>query len=194
MRIVGGRLKGRTLFAPKGRATRPTADRTREAVFNILVHADWAPPLEGVRVMDVFAGSGAFGFETLSRGGAFGLFIETDAAARGAIRANAEALDLLGVARVHRRDATKLGDKPAGLGAPFDLAFLDPPYGHGLVEHTLPRLAEGGWLAPHAVVAAETGADDPTPVADGFTLLDERAYGAAKVAFLRLSAQDDGDA
>src|SRR5215813_10813764 len=124
MRIVGGKFKGRGLSAPPGRATRPTADRARQSIFNILEHAEWSPGLQGRRVLDLFAGSGALGLEALSRGAAFALFVETDEAARGAIRVNIEALSLFGVTRVHRRDATDLGKKPAGLGVSFDLVFI----------------------------------------------------------------------
>ena len=131
MRIVAGRFRGRPLAAPDGRATRPTSDRARQALFDTLAHAAWAPDLEGARVIDLFAGSGALGFEALSRGAAFTLFVETDEAARGAIRENIDALDLFGATRVHRRDATDLGPRPASAGAPFDLAFLDPPYRQG---------------------------------------------------------------
>ena len=109
MRIVGGQFRGRALVAPEGKATRPTSDRAREALFNILAHAAWAPDLDGARVIDLFAGSGALGFEAISRGGAFCLFVETDDAARGAIRENAEALGLFGRTRVHRRSAIDLG-------------------------------------------------------------------------------------
>ncbi|MBY0564752.1 MAG: 16S rRNA (guanine(966)-N(2))-methyltransferase RsmD [Hyphomonadaceae bacterium] len=184
MRIVGGRFKGRTLAAPPGRETRPTADRAREAVFNILEHAAWSPGLEGRRVLDLFAGSGALAFEAVSRGAAFALFVETDAAARGAIRDNVEALELFGVTRIHRRDATDLGDKPAGLGEPFDLVFLDPPYRKGLGEHALSRLKPGGWIASEALIVFECAADEEPNVA-GFEQLDARDYGAAKVLFLK---------
>lgn len=184
MRIVGGRFKGRAIAAPPGRDTRPTSDRAREAVFNILAHADWSPGLEGRRVLDLFAGAGGLGLEALSRGAAFALFVETDAGARGAIRDNIEALGLFGVTRIHRRDATDLGVKPAGLGEPFDLVFLDPPYGKGLGERTLAKLAQGGWVTPDAVIVFECGADE-TPATPGFEALDERLYGAAKVLFLR---------
>ncbi|MGE3304199.1 MAG: 16S rRNA (guanine(966)-N(2))-methyltransferase RsmD [Hyphomonadaceae bacterium] len=183
MRIIAGTFKGRGIEAPSGRATRPTADRAREAVFNILAHAPWSPGLEGRRVIDLFAGSGAMGLEALSRGAAFALFVETDAAARGAIRANIEALGLFAQTRVHRRDACNLGLRPAGLDAPFDLAFLDPPYGQGLGEIALQRLREGGWITPDALITFECGADE-TPAHPGFTLQDERAYGAAKALFL----------
>jgi len=184
MRIVGGKFKGRALVAPEGRATRPTSDRAREAVFNILAHAPWSAGFEGRRVLDLFAGSGALGFEALSRGAAFALFVDTDAAARGAIRENIEALGLFGVSRLHRRDATDLGLKPAGLGAPFDLVFLDPPYGQGLGETALQRIIEGQWIAPEALIVFECGAEE-TPETPGYEELDARHYGAAKVLFLK---------
>jgi 16S rRNA (guanine966-N2)-methyltransferase len=153
-------------------------------VFNVLEHANWSAGLEGQRVLDLFAGAGALGLEALSRGAAFALFVDTDAAARGAIRDNIEALGLYGVARIHRRDATDLGVKPAGLGKPFDLVFLDPPYGKGLGEAALARLSEGGWIGPGAIVVFECGAAE-AQTAPGFERLDERAYGAAKVLFLK---------
>lgn len=184
MRIVGGKFKGRAIAAPQGRDTRPTSDRAREAVFNILEHAVWSPGLEGRRVLDLFAGAGALGLEAISRGAAFALFVETDAGARGAIRDNIEALGLFGVTRIHRRDATDLGAKPAGLGEPFDLVFLDPPYHKGLGERALSKLRAGGWIGAGALICFECGADE-TPTIEEFEQLDERAYGAAKVLFLR---------
>ncbi|HVY87126.1 MAG TPA: 16S rRNA (guanine(966)-N(2))-methyltransferase RsmD [Caulobacterales bacterium] len=184
MRIVGGTFKGRALAAPAGRATRPTSDRAREALFNILAHAEWSPGVEGRRVLDLFAGSGALGFEALSRGAAFALLVDTDEAARGAIRENIEALGLFGVTRLHRRSATDLGLKPAGLGAPFDLVFLDPPYGKGLGEQALARLEDGQWIGPDALIVFECGADE-APQTPGFAMLDERTYGAAKILFLK---------
>lgn len=187
MRIVAGRFKGRPLTAPKGRGTRPTADRTREAIFNTLTHAGWGRPLEGARVIDLFAGSGALGFEALSRGAAFCLFVETEAAARGAIRENVERFELWGATRLHRRDAARLGEKPAALGAPFDLAFLDPPYGLGLGPIALARLLEGGWMAPNALAMLETGADERVEPL-GWTRLDARPYGAARIWFLSPNA------
>lgn len=185
MRIVGGKFKGRAIKAPEGRDTRPTSDRARESIFNVLSHAEWAPPMEGARVIDAFAGSGALGLEAISRGAAFCLFIETDSAARGAIRDNIEALQLFGVTRIHRRSATDLGPKPAGLGAPFDLVFMDPPYGYDLVPPALDQLVKGGWVTPAALVVTETGADEEAPVTPGWMLLDERLYGAARVSFLK---------
>jgi 16S rRNA (guanine966-N2)-methyltransferase len=184
MRIVGGKFKGRAIAAPAGRDTRPTSDRAREAVFNVLAHAPWSAGIEGARVLDLFAGSGALGLEAMSRGAAFALFVDTDAAARGAIRDNIEALGLFGATRIHRRDATDLGAKPAGLGEPFDLVFLDPPYGKGLGEAALACLAPGAWITPQAMIAFEFGVDE-TPVTPDFETQDERAFGAAKVRFLK---------
>ena len=189
MRIVSGSFRGKALAAPAGDATRPTADRARQAIFNILEHAAWSPGVRGLRVIDLFAGSGALGLEALSRGAAFCLFVETDESARGAIRQNIEALapdgGLFGATRVHRRDATDLGMLPGGDGPPFALAFLDPPYGRGLGETALTRLASGGWLAPGAVVVFERGVGEPGLSVPGYQPLDVRDYGAARVHFLR---------
>ena len=184
MRIVGGNLKGRSLATPKGRSTRPTSDRAREAIFNVLTHAEWAPSLAGARVIDIFAGSGALGFEAISRGAAFCLFVETDATARGAIRENIDTFGLFGVTRTHRRSAVDLGRKPSGVGAPFDLVFLDPPYGKELVPPALDGLLKGGWLAPEALAVVEVGTDEQFN-ASGWHALDRRQYGAADVHFLK---------
>lgn len=186
MRIVAGTLKGRTIAAPEGKGTRPTSDRARQAVFNVLEHASWAESLEGMRVMDLYAGSGALGFEAISRGAGFALFVETDDEARGAIRENADAYGVMGRTRVHRRSATDLGGRPGSDGEAFDLAFLDPPYRKGLGEQTLLRLLEGGWLRPGAVVVFERGSDEPEIDTPGYERLDARDYGAARVLFLRV--------
>ena len=185
MRIVAGTRRGRSILAPEGQGTRPTSDRARQAVFNVLEHAAWAPGLSGLRVIDLFAGSGALGFEAMSRGAAFGLFVETDEAARGAIRENADAYGLVGRIRVHRRSATDLGVRPGSDGEAFDLAFLDPPYGKGLGEQALACLVEGGWLRPGAIVVFERGSDEPEIETPGYERLDARDYGAARVIFLR---------
>ncbi|WP_417232946.1 16S rRNA (guanine(966)-N(2))-methyltransferase RsmD [Brevundimonas sp.] len=186
MRIVAGTLKGRTLVAPDGQDTRPTSDRARQAVFNVLEHAAWAGPLVGARVLDLFAGSGALGFEAISRGAAFCLFVETDDAARGAIRENVDAFSLFGQTRVHRRSATDLGVRPSSAGEPFDIAFLDPPYGKGLGEQALARLIEEDWLKPGAIVVFERGAGEPEIETPGYARLDARDYGAARVLFLKV--------
>lgn len=187
MRIVSGEFRGKALVAPAGEGTRPTSDRARQAIFNILEHAAWAPELSGARVIDLFAGSGGLGFEALSRGAAFCLFVETDEAARGAIRQNVEAMHLFGRTRVHRRDAVALGVRPGADGPAFGLAFLDPPYAKGLGETALAKLAEGGWLADGATVVFERGVSEPAFSVPGFEALDVRDYGAARVHFLKYS-------
>ena len=185
MRIVAGTLKGRAIVAPDGQGTRPTSDRARQAIFNVLEHAAWAEPLEGLRVMDLFAGSGALGFEAMSRGATFCLFVETDDEARGAIRENADAYGVMGRTRVHRRSAIDLGVRPGSDGEAFDLAFLDPPYRKGLGEQTLVRLLEGNWLKAGATIVFERGSDEPDIDTPGYERLDARDYGAARVLFLR---------
>lgn len=187
MRIVAGSLKGRAIIAPEGQGTRPTSDRARQAIFNVLEHAAWGEPLEGMRVIDLYAGSGALGFEAISRGAAFGLFVETDDEARGAIRENADAYGLMGRTRVHRRSAIDLGVRPGPVAEAFDLAFLDPPYGKGLGEQTLVKLLDGLWLKPGALVVFERGSDEPEIDTPGYERLDARDYGAARVLFLRAS-------
>src|SRR6476659_2443146 len=145
MRIVGGRLRGRGLAAPKSQSIRPTADRLRESLFNILTHA-YGDPIAGARVLDLFAGTGALGLEALSRGAAFALFVDDGAEARALLRQNVEALGVAAASRIFRRDATKLG--PAHPVEPFSLVFLDPPYGKGLAEKALVSAWDGGWLSP----------------------------------------------
>ncbi len=185
MRIVSGKLKGRALKAPDGRNTRPTSDRAREAIFNLLAHAEWAPDLDGTRVIDLYAGSGALGFEALSRGASHCLFVETESRARGVIRENVDQFGLFGVTRIHRRSAVDLGVKPVGVGAPYDIAFMDPPYGYDLVDPTLAQLVDGGWLKSDAFIVAEVSKDDPAPTFDSFEVLDDRLYGAARVYMAR---------
>ncbi|WP_046654107.1 16S rRNA (guanine(966)-N(2))-methyltransferase RsmD [Brevundimonas diminuta] len=187
MRIVAGQYRGRAIVAPEGQNTRPTSDRARQAIFNVLEHAPWAEGLHEARVIDLYAGSGALGFEALSRGAAFCLFVDTDDGARGAIRENMDAYGLFGRCRVHRRSATDLGPRPGSAGEAFTLAFLDPPYAKGLGEQTLARLLEGGWLAPGAIVVFERGSDEPEIDPPGYERLDARDYGAARVLFLRAS-------
>src|SRR5256714_7317285 len=156
MRIVGGRLRGRALAAPKSQAIRPTADRLRESLFNILIHRR-GDPVTGARVLDLFAGTGALGFEALSRGAAFALFLDDGAEARALLRQNVEALGLAAITRIFRRDATKLG--PVYPVEPFSLVFLDPPYGKRLAEKALASAREGGWLADQALTIVEETAE-----------------------------------
>jgi 16S rRNA (guanine966-N2)-methyltransferase len=182
MRVVGGRLKGRTLASPASRDIRPTADRLRESVFNILVHA-YHDPIAGARVLDLFAGTGALGIEAVSRGAAFTLFVDNGAEARALLRNNVEALGLGGVTKIFRRDATDLG--PAHPVEPFSLVFLDPPYGKGLAEKSLVSLRDGGWLVPDALLVVEEAKAAAFTVPEGFAELERRAYDDTEFMFLR---------
>ena len=182
MRVVGGRFRGRGLSAPKSQAIRPTADRLRESLFNILAHTH-DDPIEGARVLDLFAGTGALGLEALSRGAAFTLFVDDGAEARALLRANVETLGLGGVTKIFRRDATKLG--PVSPLAPFSLAFLDPPYGKGMAERALASAREGGWLVPGALVVVEEAIEAKFAAPDGFAEIDRRDYGDTELVFLR---------
>lgn len=184
MRVVGGEFRGRTLATPKTSAIRPTSDRTREAVFNILQHA-YADDLDGGRVLDLFAGTGALGIEALSRGAAHALFIEESAEGRGLIRDNVETMGLQGRTKIFRRDATSIGE--VGTIQPFGLVFADPPYGKGLAERALAATLVGGWLRPGALVVVEEAAATPFAAPPGFTPLDRRDYGDTCVTFCRLA-------
>ena len=184
MRVVGGRHRGRRLIAPPGDAVRPTSDRAREALFNILLHGEFAAagsPLADENVLDAFAGTGALGIEALSRGAARAVFIETDRVALRALRQNLAALDEEDAADVISGDATR---PPR---APFasTVAFLDPPYRSGLAAPALTALAAMGWLAARAIAVVEIAADEEFSPPDGFTLIDGRKYGAARLVFLR---------
>ena len=184
MRIVGGRLRGRAFAAPKSAAIRPTSDRLREALFNILAHA-YGDPVTDARVLDLFAGTGALGIEAVSRAAGFALFVDDAAEARALIRANVEALGLGGVTRIFRRDATRLG--AAHPVDPFSLVFADPPYGLGLAEKALTAARDGGWLTPDALVIVEEAADARFAVPGGFEESERRAYDDTEVIFLRYS-------
>lgn len=185
MRIVGGRHKGRALVGPRSDAVRPTSDRLRETLFNVLAHA-YDDPVSGARVMDLFAGTGAMGLEALSRGAAYALFVDEGAQARGLIRENVEALGVGGVTRLFRRDATRLG--AADRFEPFDLVFCDPPYGRDLAPKALTSAAEGGWLAPGALCVVEEAAEADLPCPEGFTEVERRVWGDTQVLFARRSA------
>ena len=184
MRITGGKFGGRSLVAPRDARVRPTSDKVRQAVFNILLHNDFGTVLEGARTADLFAGTGALGIEALSHGASFCLFVDDSAESRALIRENVEALQLTGASKIWRRDATKLGPMAAGAGGPFDLVFLDPPYRKGLIALALASLREGGWLADGALLVAEIAEDEDIPPTDGFRRLDERVYGDTRVLLL----------
>jgi 16S rRNA (guanine966-N2)-methyltransferase len=181
MRVVSGRLGGRTLAAPKSQAIRPTADRLREALFNILAHA-YNDPVSGARVLDLFAGTGALGIEALSHGAAFALFIDDGAEARALLRENVTALGLGGTSRIFRRDATKLG--PVHPLEPFTLAFLDPPYGQGLAEKALTSARLGGWLTPDALIVVEEATKSNFTAPEGFAETERRRYDETEFVFL----------
>ncbi|MCP1972530.1 16S rRNA (guanine(966)-N(2))-methyltransferase RsmD [Bradyrhizobium elkanii] len=182
MRVVGGRLKGRNLASPAGREIRPTADRLRESVFNILIHA-YDNPIEDARVLDLFAGTGALGIEAVSRGARFTLFVDNGAEARALLRNNVESLGLGGTTKVYRRDATDLG--PAHPVEPFSLVFLDPPYGKGLADKALASLRDGGWLTPGALLVVEEAKAAAFAAPAGFEELERRAYDDTEFVFLR---------
>lgn len=184
MRIVGGRFGGRPLVGPRpGIGTiRPTSDRLRESLFNVLAHA-YDGVVEGARVLDLFAGTGAMAFEALSRGAAFALLVDDGTEARGLIRENQTALGLAGLSRVYRRDATRLG--PIGPMPPFGLVFCDPPYRKGLGEKALSSARDGGWLEAGALVVLEEAAGVEIAVPEGFAVIEQRAYGETQVVMLR---------
>ena len=185
MRIVGGQFRGRPLAAPADARIRPTSDRVREALFNILMHGVPGFTISGAKVLDLFAGTGALGIEALSRGAAFCLFVEEEADARALIRRNIEALGLTGVTKIFRRDAANLG--AAGRNDGFALVFLDPPYGHGLGERALAAAAAGSWLADGAVAVLEERKEAAIILPPGFTAFDERTWGDTQVLFARFA-------
>jgi len=185
MRIVGGSRRGRRLKAPEGRALRPTSERAREALFNIIGHRDLAAlPLKGARVIDLFAGTGALGLEALSRGAVHLTAVESDGAALACLRENIEALDFKKKVRVIQGDATNLPTAPE----PCAYAFLDPPYRGGKAAPALASLGENGWLLEGAVVVAETSAREKLTPPDGYEEIERRRYGAAEMVILRFVA------
>ncbi len=181
MRIVAGRFKGKALLSPKDDSIRPTSDRAREAMFNILA-SRIGVHLDGLKVLDLFAGTGALGLEALSRGATSCVFVDTGAEARGLVRDHIEAFGIAGIAKLLRRDATAL--RPAGTMGPVDLVFLDPPYGKGLGEQALASLKAGGWLKPDVTIVLEESSAVTLDLPEGFVLDDRREYGAAAVHFI----------
>ena len=182
MRIVGGEFRGRTLKAPRSQDIRPTTDRTRESLFNILSHS-YPECLDGTRIIDCFAGTGAVGLEALSRGCRQALFVEMGVEGRGLLRDNIESLGLQGRARIFRRDATDLGQ--VGTMEPFHLMFADPPYGRGLGEKAMASAASGGWLHPDALVILEERADTNPASGAEFLPIETRSFGDTRMHFYR---------
>lgn len=189
MRIVGGDLRGRKLQNPTDDRVRPTSDRIREALFNVLAHGRFGTfSLQGARVLDLFAGTGALGLEAISRGAAFALFVDDHTASRGLIRTNAEDLGVTGRIKLYKRDATKLGPRPASAGSAFDLVFADPPYGKGLGERALIAALEGDWLSPDVLIVLEEDRDAEISVPDGLVEVDRRTYATTQIILLQLSS------
>ena len=183
MRVVGGKLRSRPIAGPKSDAVRPTSDRLREALFNILAHS-YGDPVTGARVLDLFAGTGALGIEAISRGADYALFVDEGVEARALLRDNVESLGLGGVTRIFRRDASRLG--AAHPLDPFSLIFLDPPYGKGLAEKSLISARDGGWLMPEALLVVEEAADAGFKTPEGFIELERRRYDDTEFTFIRL--------
>jgi len=184
MRIVGGRHRGRRLLAPSGDTVRPTSDRAREALFNILSHGSFAGngfPFAGAAVLDAFAGTGALGLEALSRGAAQAVFFERGPEALTILRKNVASLGETAHAQIMACDAVR----PPRAGLQCAVGFIDPPYRSGLAAAALEAIVAAGWLAPEALAVVELGAREELLPPAGFTLLDERVYGAARLAFLR---------
>ncbi len=190
MRIVGGRWRGRPIAGPATGTIRPTSDRLREAIFNILLHA-YGEPAPETRVLDLFAGTGALGLEALSRGAGHAVFVDDGQEARGLVRQNIEALGAGGTTRLFRRDASQMG--PAAPNAPFSLVFCDPPYRRDLAGPALLACQAGGWLTPDALVVVEEAADSGFIFPPGFDELDRRTYGETEVVFGRAAGRHSGE-
>ena len=183
MRIIGGKFKGHGLVGPKGQAMRPTSDRVRESIFNILAHGIEGFSIEGARVLDLFAGTGAMGLEALSRGARFCQFVDDAAEARGVIARNADALGLIGQCKIWRRDAARLG--PAAPQPGFDLIFADPPYNKDLGTKALKSLVDGGWLNPQAIVVVEEAEHAQLICPRELIELNRRVYGDTQILIAR---------
>jgi len=186
MRIVGGRFKGRAIAGPKGDGglarLRPSSDRLREAVFNLIAHGDY-PDLEGARVLDLFAGTGAMGLEALSRGAARVQFVDDGAEARALLRQNIETFEVIGETKIYRRDATRLGENKT---EPFNFLFLDPPYHQSLGDKAILAALDGGWLSDGAIIIHETHADETPKTDKRLSPVDERRYGICKLTISRV--------
>lgn len=185
MRVISGRFKGTALAAVgKGDTAahlRPTTDQVRESIFNLLVNGGYGNPITDARVLDLFAGTGALGFEALSRGASYCLFVDDGVKSRALVRENIDILHLIGSTKLFRRDATRLGEAKNGA---FDLVFLDPPYGKGMGEKALIAALQGGWLSENALIVWEENTEQFAP--DGFNMLDSRRYGDTWVHILDL--------
>lgn len=183
MRIIGGKFRGKQLRSPEGTEIRPTSDRVRESLFNILA-SRLGPNLDGVRVLDLFAGTGALGLEAMSRGASYVVFVDSGVQARGLIRQHVEDFGIAGQSKLLRRDATDLG--PVEKFKPADLVFIDPPYSQGLGEKALLSASEQGWFADGATLVLEEKKNVELELSQGFEVVDRREYGDTTVTILNL--------
>lgn len=186
MRIISGKFRGLSLATPKDERVRPTSDRVREALFNVIAHNDFGIDfsLSGARVLDLFAGTGALGLEALSRGAAFVMFVDDHFESRALIRRNVEAAHATGATKIWRRDAAVLGDIPANAGGAFGLAFIDPPYRKGLADRAVASLLNGNWLTEKCLLVVETAEDEVLELPPSLVTEDDRVYGDTRVRFI----------
>ena len=185
MRVIGGKYKGRKLKVPAGKHTRPTSDKTREGIFNILAHSINWKGFYDARVLDVFCGSGSLGLEAISRGAKKSVFIDNDRTSIQCIKANAKMLGEIQNITPLELDATRLFSPPRIANAPLDLAFLDAPYGSKKTNIALSNLCENGWITENGLLVVETGKNDELVLAGDLKVLDERIYGTTKIIFLQ---------
>jgi 16S rRNA (guanine966-N2)-methyltransferase len=185
VKIISGRWKGKELFSPEGKETRPTLQRVKENIFNILHHAPWMIPFEEVRVLDLFAGTGQMGFEALSRGAKRACFVDNAVSVRGILRKNIEILHAEGITKIYSRSALDLDDRPHTSGGPFNLVFIDAPYKTGMGSVALKAALDQKWLCADTVVCMEIDAQEPFEVVpDGFFMQEDRTYGTCRLVFL----------
>lgn len=185
MRVIAGKYRGQHLHQPKSDAIRPTTDRNREALFNILQHGVEDFEFEDIRVLDLFSGTGALGIEALSRGAGFCLFVDDSAAARALVRQNIEKLNLTGITKIFRRNATRLGE--SGRFGQFDLIFCDPPYGQNLGNQAIASALEGGWISDSAILVLEEQIDAAIDAFPGLELIDQRDFRDTQYLIFRKS-------
>jgi 16S rRNA (guanine966-N2)-methyltransferase len=186
VRIISGKFRGLSLSTPKDERVRPTSDRVREALFNVIAHNNFGMDfsLNGVRVLDLYAGTGALGLEALSRGASFVMFVDDHFESRALIRRNVEAAHATGATKIWRRDAAVLGDIPSNAGGVFGLVFIDPPYRKGLADRSLASLVAGNWLAERCLLVVETAEGEALDVPPSLEIEDDRTYGDTRVRLI----------
>lgn len=186
MRIISGHLRGKNLQSPLDGTTRPTSDKARQGIFNILEHAPWSNGIEGQNVLDVFAGTGAMGIEALSRGASFAAFIENGRNALKVLGDNVNYCDLQNISKILKTDVRKIAKKPANLPI-FNIVFMDPPYGKELLPTTILSLAEGGWINSETIIIAEYKKGEGFTPPPAFEILREVNYGINQFSILQLN-------